>query len=118
MIKLNLISFHLTRSSTNNIIYFHSSNTSLIKGVLITSFNVTIKRFQIRYFSNVVPYSPTNTGLPTTFPPEFPEWFAGTIDGDGHFIRRKASLSRPYDSKATGLQITIELKDLPLLQYI
>ena len=114
MLKLNLINFHLTRSSTNNIIY--SSNLSLIKGVQLTSFNVAIKHFQIR--SIVIAYFPTNTGLPTTFTPEFPEWFAGTIDGDGHFIRHKASIRRPYDSKATGLEITIELKDLPLLQYI
>ena len=99
----------------NNIIY--SSNISLIKGVRLTSFNVAIKHSQIRYFSGVVSYFPVSNVLPITFTPEFSEWFAGTIDGDGHFIRPKASIRRPNDYKYTGLEITMELKDLSLLQY-
>ena len=103
-------------SLINTVTRNHKINSKINYSFSICSFSSM--RIQTRYFSSVVSYFPVSNVLPTTFPLYFPEWFAGTIDGDGYFVRPKASLSRSSDYKVTGLEIAMELKDLPLLQYI
>ena len=44
------------------------------------------------------------------YPKFFNKWFAGVIDSDSHFIRRR--------NKLIDLVIVMELNNLPLLEYI
>jgi ribosome modulation factor len=63
---------------------------------------------QRRYKSSLVGTSETKCAA--TFPNDFSEWLAGVIDGDGCLQVSKQGY--------TSLEITMGIKDLPLLQYI